>query len=132
GVVMFELLTGDRPFKGDTAWATMNATMNSDAPDLGRIRTDVPPGLVHIVSRALARKPEHRYASAGDLSIDLKALRASLGAARDAAPVSPSSWRRMAIAGAVVVAIGAIGTFGWMWQRSSRANWVRTVAIPQI
>jgi hypothetical protein len=81
GVVMFELLTGDRPFKGDTAWATMNATMNSDAPDLGRIRTDVPPGLVQSSRARSPRKPEHRYASAGDLSIDLKALRASLGTA---------------------------------------------------
>ncbi|HEX5214919.1 MAG TPA: serine/threonine-protein kinase, partial [Vicinamibacterales bacterium] len=132
GVVMFELLTGDRPFTGDTAWATMNATMNSDAPDVGRIRTDVPPGLVRIVSRALAREPGNRYASARELSIDLKRLRAPLDTARGATDASQRSWRRVAIAGAVLVAIVAISIAGWTWQRSSRANWARTVAIPEI
>ena len=126
GVVIFELLAGRRPFEGDTAWATMNATMNSDAPDIGRLRTDTPPGLVRVVSRALARDPDSRYASARALANDLVALRAP------AVDASSPSRRRIVIAVAAFVAIGAIGTAGWMWRRSSRANWARTVVIPQI
>ena len=125
GVVMFEMLTGHRPFKGDTAWATMNATMNSDAPDVGRHRTGIPPALADIVSRALARDPGGRYASAGTLAADLTALRAPLGA-------PPPARRRMTIAVALFIAIGAIGAAGGMWYRSSRANWARTVATPEI
>ena len=125
GVVMFEMLTGHRPFRGDTAWATMNATMNSDAPDIARLRTDTPPGLVRIVTRALARDPDSRYTSAGTLATDLAVLRSP-------APRASRPARRLAMGMATVVAIAAIGTAGWMWQRSSRANWARTVAIPQI
>jgi dienelactone hydrolase len=126
GVVMFELLTGRGPFRGDTAWATMNATMNSPAPDVGRLRTGIPPGLVRIVSRALAREPGSRYTSARALATDLGALRTP------AIDASQSPRRRVAIAVAAVVTISAIALAGWMWQRSSRANRVRTVAIPQV
>ena len=126
GVVMFEMLTGHRPFKGETAWATMNATMNSEVPDIARLRTDTPPALVRIVTRALARDPANRYATAGALATDLAGLRTT------ATGASQPSRRRTAITVAVVVAIIAVGTAGWMWQRSSRANWARTVAIPQI
>ena len=88
GVVMFELLTGQRPFGGDTAWATMNATVNKPAPDVSRLRSDTPPALVRIVTRALAREPADRYQSAGELAQDLRALRApaSSSAAIDIAP----------------------------------------------
>jgi dienelactone hydrolase len=125
GVVIFELLTGRRPFAGDTAWATMNAIMNSDAPDVNRLRTDTPPNLVRIVARAIARDPADRYPSARDLATDLAAIR------QRATPASRPS-RRRALAVAVLVTVAAVGAAGWMWWKSSRANAARTVAIPQI
>jgi eukaryotic-like serine/threonine-protein kinase len=126
GVVIFELLIGHRPFRGDTAWATMNATMNSEAPDIARLRSDTPSTLVRIVSRALARDPANRYPNAGALATDLATLRSPITAAGQPAR------RRIAIVATTVVAIAAIVTAGWLWQKSSRANHARTVAIPQI
>ena len=89
GIVIFELLTGRRPFVGDTAWKTMQATVTTAAPDVSRLRPDTPPALVRIVSRALARKPEDRYPSARELANDLQALRAPAAASGNAvvAPV---------------------------------------------
>jgi eukaryotic-like serine/threonine-protein kinase len=126
GVVMFELLTGRRPFAGESAWATMSATVTTDAPDVSRLRPDTPPALARIVARALARRPEDRYSSARALADQLAALRAPV--------LSPpaSSRRGTIVAAAVVVAVGAIAVAGWAWQQTSRVQWARTVAIPQI
>lgn len=124
GVVMFELLTGERPFKGDTAWSTMNATMNAPMPEVSRLRRDVPPALSRIVARALARNPDDRYPSARALASDLKTIGATTSATRQ-------PWR-FKLAVAIVIATVAIGAAAWMWQRSSRASWARTVVIPKI
>jgi len=127
GVLMFELLTGRRPFGGDTAWATMNATVNTDAPDVSRLRPETPSALARIVSRALARRPEDRYATAREVANDLAVLRAPA-----TAPLQRSSRRWGAIAAIVVLTLAAAGAIGWAWLRESRLRWVRTTAVPEI
>ena len=126
GVVIFEMITGERPFKGETAWATMNATMNSPAPDVARLRAGIPAGLVTIVSRALARDPAARYPTARELAADLSAL------AAPAANATRGTRGRIALVAGALVAIGAIAFAGWTWYRSARGNWARTVAMPEI
>jgi hypothetical protein len=81
---------------------------------------------VRIVARALARKPEDRYASARELANDLQVSRTPA-----AAPTSREG-RRVAIGIVALIAIGAIAVAGWTWKRASRAAWARTVAIPEI
>jgi formylglycine-generating enzyme required for sulfatase activity/dienelactone hydrolase len=126
GVVMFELLTGRRPFAADTAWGTMHATITSDAPSVSRLRADVPPALARIVMRALAKRPDDRYPSARELANDL----AALGKA-DVAPAMPARrWVTRVAIGALVVA--AAGAIGWEWLHESRLRWVRTTAVPEI
>jgi formylglycine-generating enzyme required for sulfatase activity/dienelactone hydrolase len=129
GVVMYELLAGRRPFSGDTAWATMNATVNTDAPDVSRVRADTPPALARIVGRALARRPDDRYASSRELASDLSALRAPA-----AAPAigGGSSRRWPTIATITVLGFAAASAVGWAWLRESRLRWVRATAVPEI
>ncbi len=126
GVVMFELATGRRPFDGPSSWETLQATVNTDAPEIGRVRADVPPALARIIARALARRPEDRYPSARALADALAELRAPAAAP----PASPR--RGIIVAAAVIVAVSAIAVAGWAWQRTARVQWARTVAIPQI
>jgi eukaryotic-like serine/threonine-protein kinase len=128
GVVIFEMLTGRRPFAGDTAWATMQATVNTEAPDVRRLRADTPPALVPIVTRALAKRPEDRYSSARALADDLAALRAP--GTPVAAPSRKRRWTTIAAVG--VLAVTAAGTIGWVWVRDSRLRWVRGTALPEI
>ncbi len=127
GVVMYEMLTGRRPFGGDTAWATLQATVTSDAPDVTRVRADAPPALARVIRRALARRPEDRYPSARELAHDLRALRAPASV-----PAAERSRRWIVVGVVAVIAAGAIGTTAWLWRRSTRTQWVRTVAIPEI
>jgi serine/threonine-protein kinase len=67
GVVLYEALVGRAPFVGDTAAATALARLHQSPPPPRAYRTDVSPALDAVVMRALARRPEDRFATAADL-----------------------------------------------------------------
>jgi serine/threonine-protein kinase len=71
GVVLFECLTGQRPFEADSPVALALAHVREPVPDLP---TDVPPGLAEVARRALAKRPEDRYPDAGAFAAALAAL----------------------------------------------------------
>jgi eukaryotic-like serine/threonine-protein kinase len=64
GLVLYEALTGRRPFDGDTPPAVALARLRVDPVPPSRLAPHVPPALDALVMRALARRPEDRYASA--------------------------------------------------------------------
>ena len=63
GVVAFQMLTGLVPFHAETLPGIMHHHFYTPVPDIAASRTDVPPALLEVVNRALAKKPEQRYAS---------------------------------------------------------------------
>ena len=65
GVVLFEMLTGRRPFTGATPYAVATARLHQPPPDPRRLVAEVPDGLAEITLRAMAADPARRYASAG-------------------------------------------------------------------
>ena len=74
GCVLYEALTGRRPFKGDSPVATAALRLDHDPLPLRSLRADVPRGLDQIVLRALARDPEDRFPSSGHLADALAAF----------------------------------------------------------
>jgi serine/threonine protein kinase len=64
GIVLFELVTAQRLFKGPTEYATMAAVVDGEIPPPSRIRADVPPALDAIILRALSRGVSDRYQTA--------------------------------------------------------------------
>jgi serine/threonine-protein kinase len=74
GVMLFEMLTGDVPYKGDSALAVMSQHVTTDAPLLRRVRPELPAELEAVVWRALRREPAERYASMAALRHDLTHL----------------------------------------------------------
>jgi hypothetical protein len=79
GVVLHELLTGRRLFRGDDEFAIMNAIVNHDAEPPSAVRSDVPAVVDAIAQRALARRPDERTSSARELQQELEAAAAQLG-----------------------------------------------------
>ena len=69
GVVAFECLAGRRPFAGETPVATAVAHLRQPVPELP---VDVPPALAAVVTRALAKDPEERYADGSALAAALR------------------------------------------------------------
>jgi serine/threonine protein kinase len=71
GAVMYELLTGFRPFRASSLSRLLNQIVYATAPPIHTLRADVPEGLEDIVSQILRKKPEERYKNAGEFAAQL-------------------------------------------------------------
>lgn len=78
GVVLFEMLTGQVPYVGATAVAVAMMHVEKPVPQLADYMENVPDGLQEIINKALAKRSEDRYASAGQLRRDLLSLKMKL------------------------------------------------------
>jgi formylglycine-generating enzyme required for sulfatase activity/predicted Ser/Thr protein kinase len=110
GVVLFEMLAGQAPFVADTTPAVMYKHVH-EPPPLDELPSDLPQGVVAVVEKALAKKREERYQSAGEMSAALQkalseAVAEEVKAPPPARPALP--WRWVAGIGAVVVVIVAL------------------------
>jgi eukaryotic-like serine/threonine-protein kinase len=73
GVVAYEMLTGRRPFTGDTALAVLRAADRGEPTPLTQLAPDAPPALAEVVGAAMARDPRQRPAGAAQLAALLRA-----------------------------------------------------------
>ncbi|HEY6879261.1 MAG TPA: serine/threonine-protein kinase [Polyangiales bacterium] len=71
GVVLWETLTSKRLFRGKSESETLFAVMQRPIPSVSDVRAGIPAELDRIVSKALARNPDHRYATAQEMAQDL-------------------------------------------------------------
>ena len=90
GVVAWELLTGRRPFRGDTPAAEASAHVHAPVPAISDADDDLPLELDAVFARALAKDPRRRYPSASDFVADLRnALHTAADRTEIVAPVAP-------------------------------------------
>ena len=75
GLVLYEIVTGKRAFRRSTAAETMVAILREQPEPMGSLNPEAPPPLCWVVERCLAKEPEKRYFSTGDLARDLAAIR---------------------------------------------------------
>jgi serine/threonine-protein kinase len=85
GVMLFQMLTGVLPFRGDSMAELMYKIANEEAPDIRIIRDDIPERLANIVALALSKRPETRYQDGDQFAADLRSVIADRTAARPAA-----------------------------------------------
>jgi len=71
GIILFEMLSGDRPFEG-TSWNVVMKQLKQPPPDLARVRPDIPELLVEVVGCCLEKKPDDRYSTVDVLLKDLE------------------------------------------------------------
>ncbi len=74
GVIAYEIITGQNPFKGEGVYATMTKRIKVDPEPPSALRKDCSPQLDSIVLKAMNRDPEQRYQTAAEMSNDLKKL----------------------------------------------------------
>ncbi len=75
GLVLYECLAGRVPFIGESDADTALARLQREPTDLARLRPSVSPNLVKVIHKLLARNPDHRYATAADTIVALRAAR---------------------------------------------------------
>ncbi len=74
GMILYEMVSGHKPFHGDSAVETMNAILKEDPPELVATNRAVPPVLERIIRRCLEKNPSERFQSARDLGFALEAI----------------------------------------------------------
>ena len=130
GCVLYEMLAGTRPFRGDSLVSTMKAILSEAPRPLTSFRRDVPPDLARIVFRCLEKTPESRFPSARELHQELSAHRSRLAATQVGLK---AILRRPAYAVPLILMLLGVGAFGaWRVVEGSRVRWARETALPQI
>ena len=71
GVILFEMLAGERPFTGETPTEVMMRNIEEPPPPLSAFRDDLPSDLEPVILKAMAKDPDARYQTAGEFAADL-------------------------------------------------------------
>ncbi len=129
GVMLFEMLTGRLPFRGDSVTAILLAIASDSHPSVLSLRPDAPASFARLVDRALTKDVERRTVQAGDVV-------RTLAEYRDRAE-HPSALRRFASRPALAIpvliaAVAVIAIVGIAGRRAWDARWAATVALPEI
>ncbi len=72
GTILYELLSGRKPFEGESITTVIYKIVNEEAPPLSQARKDIPPDFWPIIQKALAKDPEKRYSSCTEMAADLR------------------------------------------------------------
>lgn len=122
GVVLYEMSTGGRPFKGDSSASLIPQIMRDTPPDADLVREELPHHFGRIVRRCLEKDPDRRYQAANDVRNELADLLRELessisGSSRPSGPPSGRSPARggWLAAGAVALALVGVGIFA-VWR----------------
>ena len=78
GVTMYQLLTGELPFIGDSLANLMFKITNDKHPDIRMFKKSLPPGITKLVNKALEKKPEKRYQSGAKFEAAIRKFMAEL------------------------------------------------------
>jgi len=105
GVVLYEMVSGRRPFQGQTGFALSSAILNEPPPALP---AGAPGGLRGVIERCLEKEPAQRYQHAAEVRAALEALQSGAAVAPWKAPGRDAARRRWLGVAAVFVAAGAV------------------------
>jgi TolB-like protein/Tfp pilus assembly protein PilF len=134
GVMLYEMLAGQRPFAGANVAETIAAILRDEPQPLSQHSPDCPAPLEGIVNRCLAKTPEQRYRAAGELSAELKAARAAIEEGSKptrAATEKPKNQRRRlaAIGGAIALIALMAALYYYRIGRDTTETPIKTIAV---
>ena len=134
GSILYEMLSGQRAFRGESPADTMSAILKEEPAELLEAGRNVPPALERMVRHCVEKNPAQRFQSAGDLAFNLESLTDGAAASRTSGQTAIADgssftttaqkkdvagrgkWR--ALAGALALAALMLGV-GWWWGRGS-------------
>lgn len=136
GVILYEMLAGALPFRGDYEQAVIYSIINEDPPPVAKLNTAVPPQLQRVVDRALKKDPRLRYASASEVAGELRRCREGIHAAGTVTIGLGALLRRLRRPQVTLPVIGVIIALVFVgvrfFNRRADIRWAREEALPEI
>ncbi len=122
GIVLYEMVSGSRPFQGDSGAALVSNILTQTPPPLTDRHPDVPRHLARIVQQCLEKDPDSRFQTAKDVRNQLQTLRKELIAERTPPSARqatsgvgpPDGWSRRVVAAALVGGVLSVVVVGWL------------------
>jgi eukaryotic-like serine/threonine-protein kinase len=136
GAVLYEMLTGHVPFRGEHPAASIHNILNADPTPVSELCPDVPLQIDQIVRRTLEKDPKSRYPSASELLKALVEYQSSVTSPAQGVSAGRliPDWmrqRRVAIP-ALLICVGLTSLLAWSLYRQSKARWARETLLPEI
>jgi serine/threonine protein kinase len=92
GVMLFQMLTGILPFRGESMAELMYKIANEEAPDIRVIRKEFPESLANLVALSVSKRPETRYQDGDQFAADLRSVMVEIsGGSMATTPMNPTS-----------------------------------------
>jgi Tol biopolymer transport system component len=115
GTLLYEMLAGEHPFRGDSPADTMSAILREEPRELTSVNPNVPPGLDRVVRHCLEKSPEQRFQSARDLAFQLDMLSSASGTAQTIETTFVERWNRplVGLLGVLALLLAGLGG-GWL------------------
>jgi serine/threonine protein kinase len=124
GAVLYEMVTGALPFRGETLGVIAEAILNQSPVAPVRLNPDIPPKLEEVINKALEKDKKLRYQSAADMRTDLQRLRrdsdksrsaVAIGQVESKAAAATSTPFRWAAATGAIIVVAALAAGGWLF-----------------
>jgi predicted esterase len=128
GVLLYEMVCGQRPFRGDTAAALVSAILTTSPAAPRSLRREVPSDLDQVIRTCLQKDPVDRYASTADLARALVRCAERLRVGAAGRPLL----RRPAVRAVLALGLIVAGVGAPLLMRESRRRWARFEALPRV
>jgi Tol biopolymer transport system component len=109
GATLYEMVSGERAFKGDTGVEALSAILKHDPPLLSETREAIPASLASVIQHCLEKERDQRFQSARDLAFALSRLAGTSNSGAVILPAGRSRWRRGMLGAAAAAALVAVG-----------------------
>jgi serine/threonine protein kinase/Tfp pilus assembly protein PilF len=122
GVVLYEMVTGIMPFRGETSGVLSESILNRAPTPPVRLNPELPAKLEAIIDKSLEKDPEVRYQSAAELRADLRRLRRDTESGKTAVTTVVSPVKRLPLRNATLAVLGillVLGIVGIWWLRKA-------------
>ena len=127
GSVLYEMVTGRRPFTGDSRLSILTKILNEDPTPPSQLGASIPPELEKIILRCLRKDPARRYQTMADLKVALEDVEQESGSGK---PVQQGPLRRRWAWAALLPVLLVAGFFAWRaWRAPESTEPLRAVPL---
>ncbi|MFL6466604.1 MAG: protein kinase domain-containing protein, partial [Pyrinomonadaceae bacterium] len=127
GIVMYEALTGKRPFRGPSQGAIVQSVLYDEPKPIAKLKPGIPPAIARMVARCLEKSPQKRFRSMEEVHSVLKDARSSIDSGVSMDSFARSFYREATMPSKLWWAVGAlvvlvIASAGWFWFSQPQAE----------